>query len=628
MSQNEIQNNFQIQNKLQQFSKDYIEKTFNFFKNISPELIKPQEIKLNDGTTIFSIPALEYILCKKDKFYFFNNYCKILHPIKGIIPFKIYNSQKRLVNLIDNERFIVILKTRQAGFSTTLALYSLHLINFFPAKIIECFSISEEESTIVYKKVELAYNNLPFWMKTQTVHQTTTQLENSLKSSFTAKTTSPNKGSGSSLSLLILDEAAKIPHINQMWAAVYPTISTGGKVIVNSTANGLGNWFANIYLQAVKKQNEFAAYFVDWWQIPERDNEWLEKVENNDYSFLPENTSFQMFLEAEEKGNNEWVKNQVKNLGSWDLFCQEYKGEFLGTGRTVLDNKTLIYLQQITNSTTILMEGQLPQSNCFIKSLEIYNFVEKNHEYLTLSDVASGRGDDYSTIIIFDLTTQEQVAEYCDRIEPHTLAKYIKQISTYYNNSFVLVESNAVGLAVLSALLNDNDPETYYENVFVQEKNNGYRSVEITAKTREEDIFFFTNALQDNEIKIKSKRLVSELLTFIWQQRRSKQIAIAETGCHDDLIMAFSLLGYFYNYIYNKSYNNNLGAYNYFDKVEGKSEDDFFFQKLEEEDPLEQELLKDIKNQFENIDDDKMQYIKDRVMNIIKHEDFFYKSQV
>jgi len=595
-------------------------KLFSFFEKISIDLVKKQEIELNDGKKIISIPAIEYYLCKNDIYYFLNNYCKVLHPVKGIIPYKIYKAQVKLVDALLNKKFVITLKTRQAGFSTTLALISLHTINFFSAKTIECFSISEDESIIVFNKLKFAFDNLPVWLKTATLHDTSTSISNVLSSSFTAKTSTPNKGSGSSLSLLILDEASKIQHIEKMWNAIYPTISTGGKVVVNSTPNGLGNWYAKKYLAAVKGENEFTPVFVQWWEIPERDNEWLEQVEKNDFSFLPKGMRFEEFIELEEKKNNIWVRQQVENLGSWDAFCQEYKGEFLGTGRTVLTTETLNRLQEETNRTIILEKDRIPKSNIIINSLEIYNYVNPKYDYVIFTDISTGRGADFSAVHVFNLNTKEQDAEIYVKVQPYELAKYIKQIATYYNNAYVLVESNAVGLTTLTALLNEEDKTTYYNNVYVEYINNGMKAIELNEKLREENIYFLVNALENNNIKINSKRLVSELLTFIWRQKRLKQKPEAEEGCHDDLILALSQLGYFYNYVWGKFYNSNLGVINYFDntKKDINNFDNYFVD--EQKDEFVEFIKQDINNQLEFADDDKKEYILQKVKEMFENE--------
>ena len=534
----------------------------NKFEKINKNLIKKQKIILNDETKIISSPAVEYYLSKYDKYYFFNNYCKVLHPVKGIIPFKIFAAQRRFIEAIENHRFVITLKTRQAGFSTVLALYSLWLVNFYKSKVIECFSIGQDESVEVYNRLKRCYDYLPFFLRCQTKHETQTEIETILESKFASKPSTITKGSGQSLSILIIDEASKIPHIENMWAAIYPTLSTGGKCVVNSTPNGLGNWYANMFIKAEKNENEFFPVRTHWWEIPDRDNnDWIFSYEKNDFSFLKNGESFEEFL-TKFKNNSEWVKSNIKNLG-YDKFLQEYEGLFLGSGKTVLTNETLKELQEETEYATILEENGIKQLSVTIPSLQIYHYPEKDEEYLIFNDVASGRGKDFSASIVFSITKKRQVAEFYDRISPHNFAIYIKQLAKFYNNAYVLIESNAVGLTTLTALLNEDDKNTYYSNVYFEYKNLGYRSVEMTAKIREELLLLLANLIENKEIKIYSKRFVNELLSFVWKQRGMKLIPIAEEGSHDDLIMAFCQLSFYLNYISKTKFFTPLGVMNY-----------------------------------------------------------------
>ena len=69
---------------------------------------------------------LEYIKIKKDPIYFVNNYCKIVHVDKGVVPFKLYPYQEKMIRHfhgIDEEagevnpdwRYSLCLTGRQMG---------------------------------------------------------------------------------------------------------------------------------------------------------------------------------------------------------------------------------------------------------------------------------------------------------------------------------------------------------------------------------------------------------------------------------------------------------------------------------------------------------------------------------
>ncbi len=74
-----------------------------------------------------SSQAKEIVKCGKDPVYFINNYARISHPLKGLIPFKTYPFQDDLLVDFNDYRFTVILKARQLGISTITAVSYNHL---------------------------------------------------------------------------------------------------------------------------------------------------------------------------------------------------------------------------------------------------------------------------------------------------------------------------------------------------------------------------------------------------------------------------------------------------------------------------------------------------------------------
>ena len=53
--------------------------------------------------------------CYNDPVYFIENYVKIVHVDRGIIPFKLYDYQKEMVKLILGERHVIMKLPRQSG---------------------------------------------------------------------------------------------------------------------------------------------------------------------------------------------------------------------------------------------------------------------------------------------------------------------------------------------------------------------------------------------------------------------------------------------------------------------------------------------------------------------------------
>ena len=85
----------------------------------------------------------EYIKCQKDPIYFIENYCKIVSLDRGLVPFKLYPCQKKKVDIILNNRKVILMEGRQQGkcceYSTLIhikntetgALYSIMMGDFY-----------------------------------------------------------------------------------------------------------------------------------------------------------------------------------------------------------------------------------------------------------------------------------------------------------------------------------------------------------------------------------------------------------------------------------------------------------------------------------------------------------------
>ena len=57
----------------------------------------------------------EYIKCSNDPIYFITNFVKIVNVDDGLVPFKMFDYQKRMVNDINMSRHSVVLAPRQSG---------------------------------------------------------------------------------------------------------------------------------------------------------------------------------------------------------------------------------------------------------------------------------------------------------------------------------------------------------------------------------------------------------------------------------------------------------------------------------------------------------------------------------
>jgi hypothetical protein len=439
--------------------------------------------------------------CSEDPVYFIRNYVLIEHPIKGIIPFDLFKFQERIIGEVEDKRFNIIRKFRQAGITTICAAYSLWSIIFKEHHNIMVVSIGDRESTAFLARVVNMYDDLPKWLKPGIREKNKHSLY--LTTGSRVKSQPAGAGRGEAVSHLMVDEAAFVDKMREFWAAIYPTISTGGKATLISTVNGMSNLYYEIYRDAELQKNSFNVVDI-WWR------------EHPDYT-------------------EEWAKEMKPNIGE-RMWLQEYECEFLGTGDTFIDRHTLARLKE-----NEVAEYSLKHSN----RMRVFKEPDPYSEYIIGVDASFGREFDYSAFHIIDVYNGEQVAEfYSNKTSIHDFAKIIYAEGVKYNTAHVVVERNGLGIALIEELFENLE----YENMWVDD--NADFGIQITTKTRETVLTSLEDALRASKLRIKSERTVSELLTFIITDTGKVE---ADTGYNDDLVMSLALTAYVFDDIRNSA---------------------------------------------------------------------------
>ena len=157
----------------------------------------------------------EIVKSGKDPAYFINNYCRISHPIDGLIPFKTYPYQDDMLQNFNDHRFNVILKARQLGLSTIVAAYVVWLLLFHRDKNVLVIATKFATATNLVKKVKAIMKNLPEWLRIADIKiDNRSSFELSNGSQIKAGSTSGDAGRSEALSLLVVDEAAHVDGVD------------------------------------------------------------------------------------------------------------------------------------------------------------------------------------------------------------------------------------------------------------------------------------------------------------------------------------------------------------------------------------------------------------------------------
>ena len=464
------------------------------------------------GTTIqFTKKQIdEWIKCKNDPIYFAMNYIKIISLYEGLVPFEMYDFQKKILSDFHETRFNIAKLPRQTGKSTTVVAYLLYYAIFYYSVNIGILANKASTARELLGRLQLAYENLPKWMQHGVLvwNKGNVELENGSK--ILAASTSASAVRGMSFNILFLDEFAFVPnHVaEQFFASVYPTITSGKstKVIIISTPNGM-NHFYKMWEDARRGKNDYTTNEVHWSQVPGRDAKLKEETINNT---------------------------------SPRQFAQEFECDFLGSADTLISPAKL---QTIPFADPI-------KSNA---GLDIYERVENDHEYIITVDVARGIGGDYSAFLVFDITTMPYkiVAKYRNNeIKPILFPSVIFQICKEYNNQYVLVEVNDIGDSIAATLNYDLE----YPNVLMcamrgragQVVGQGFSGsktqlgVKMSVTVKKIGCSNLKAIIEEDKLIFNDFQIFQELTTFV----QKKQAWEADEGYHDDLVMCIVLFAW------------------------------------------------------------------------------------
>ena len=348
-------------------------------------------------------------------------------------------------------------------------------------------------------RVTLMLENLPFFLQPGTKALNKRSMEFSNNSRIVSAATSGSSIRGMSVNLLYLDEFAFVEDAATFYTSTYPVVASGKttKVIITSTANGIGNMYHKLWEGAVQGVNEYKPFRVDWWDVPGRDESWKEQT----------------------------IANTSKLQ-----FDQEFGNTFFGTGDTLIDGSTLLELR--AKDPIEVREGG---------NLKVYETPVKDHFYIATVDVSKGIGGDYSTFTIIDTSVRpfKQVCTYRNnRISPILFPNIIFKYVKLYNNAYTIVENNDQGGVVCNGLYYDLE----YEDLHVEStiKANGL-GVMMNRKVKRLGCSAIKDIIETRKIDIVDEESILEISTFIAKGQSYE----ASDGNHDDLMMNLVMFGFF-----------------------------------------------------------------------------------
>lgn len=440
------------------------------------------------GQTRYMSPEELKILAKvSNDIFYFSTFCWVVNPVHGRVIFDLYPFQRAVLYQFLKERFNIVLKFRQAGITELISMYCLWLAMYHPDKKINIISIKDTVAKKVMRKIKFMYKNLPWYLQTPIVNGrfgefgSVSTMEFSNGSIIESIPTSDQAGRSESLSLLVIDEAAVVRWANLIWASAFPTLSTGGQAIINSTPFGVGGWYHSTWVDAIAGSNGFNPIRLYWQMHPERDMEWY---------------------------------NQMAAALGPKRTAQEIDGDFLSSGNTVFDLTDIKAIEDTLFDYPVIysrLSGQYKQFNEF----------DPSKEYFIGADCATGRNTDYSSFTCMDKSGEEQVV-YKGRIPLSKYAKLLGDTGAKFGFAKLAPETNDIGMAVTIQLQDEGYPNLYYSKKLLKKKGKSRPEEDLvpgwltTMKNRSLIIEGLEKDIREDSVIIKDPFFVQEAYTFIY----------------------------------------------------------------------------------------------------------------
>ena len=358
----------------------------------------------------------ELARCANDIVYFAEKYAVVMTD-EGIMQVQLRDYQKQLLRDFQDNRFNVVLASRQMGKTVTASIFNAWYLVFNFDKTTLLLANKSDSTKEIIDKAKVVLENLPFYMKPGILKYDVMNVRCDNGCRLVGQSTTAKSGIGFTIHNLYLDEFAHVHPtiVDSFYENVYPTLSASkvSRINITSTPNGF-NKFYEIYAGAEKGENAYKATRIDWWQHPDRDDAWYER--------------------------------ELGNLGSEEAFNRQYGNEFVSSSNLLFSPQTTKILRKSMMDYVYRDLEEFDNIQADVKDYLAFHpdfdpeYAKEKDRYFAFSvDIAEGNGGDYSVINMFELVPQNKT-EIGSSVNPGAMYDFfkMKQIGIFRSNEHVI----------------------------------------------------------------------------------------------------------------------------------------------------------------------------------------------
>lgn len=473
---------------------------------------------------------------------------------KATVDLKLFPRQKYLVECLSKYRFNIVTKPRQAGISTVTAAYlalrcSLATADNAEKILIVANKLKQAKEFLSKIRDFLKFIPKQYWGENYNESKETEGYVKGTGSTehlrlvngceVVAKATSPDALRGYTPTHIVIDEAAFIDrYAEKLYQGTVAAVSTGGNITIISTPNGHDPLYYEVYKNAIAGQNDYHVIEMRWYQDPRYNKqlEWHKQDKQGNIEVIKEQEftldSYESMVKRGFKPTSPWYRSMCKNYNNNKLMiARELDVEFEGSSNTIVDSEVIKEQRDMYCMEPILEEHKK----------KYFAYPKDGYKYVIGVDVASGLGDDFSTIVVYCTDTKRVVFTYKDKCKPSIFSEVVREIGEFYNGLIVVDETGGYGSHVIQHLIDAKMEELlYYEEKELEKKQQGKpcrAGIKITGANRNKIIFKGVEYIEDYDVLVSDIRLITEMQTFVMVNGRADH----KDGSNDDALFALFL---------------------------------------------------------------------------------------
>jgi hypothetical protein len=435
----------------------------------------------------------------------------------------------------------LVLKARQIGITWLGVGYGLWKLLTMPGTRMLVISINEDEAIKVVNRLFDMFNSLPEHLRFEgeILKPTRGARPSSLIefvfpdgriSSVVGLPSTRRAGHGETATLVLLDEFARHEFARESWKATFPTADNGGQILIVSTANGVsnpqteeGNFFHHLWVNAETYGIE--TQFLGWELHPDRDEDWY--------------STHARALPAHDRA---------------EQFPRTPRDAFIHTGECWFDVEALGEYEERPLEPVLRVRFRPDPLGMTAKIsreekgwIRVYERPDPERSYAVGADVATGRGLDYSSAFVIDLTQMKLVAEFHAKCDADEYAEQLHFLGKWYGDARIAIEmGGGYGEPVIISLRDGRKGRPHYPRLYrhtIADRPDMHKLANygfpINNKTRPQLINQLEQAIRERHLPAMPAELVMECRTFIRQKTLPSPRAME--GNNDDRVMSCAL---------------------------------------------------------------------------------------